>query len=182
MAYKPMWGSRRRENIWLREKQNAQLEGRGNHPICNLCSEPVTLEQARRDGWHESHDPAKHKCFGGKSVGVAHVACNLKHGREVVTPALAKSNRVRALHEGRKGPGRGRYPMPHGRLMATTRTIGGKVKRRLTLGEKIAAMRAKRAIGGEDSCGGSSAERPGPSGRSLVKTQPPAPDTEHCHG
>jgi hypothetical protein len=179
-----LFGSKKREALWLREKHNAQLEGRGDHPICNLCGEPVTLDQAKRDGWHESHDPAKPKCFGGKSVGVAHVACNLKHGREVVVPMLAKSNRVIAMHTGSKGPGRGRHPMPHGRLMATSRTIGGKVKPRQTLSEKIAAMREKRLIVADDQpCGGSSAsEHPAPTGRSLVKTQPPAPTHGGSHG
>ncbi len=146
MAYKPMFGSYRREGLWLREKHNAQLSGLGDHPICNLCGKPVTLEEAMRDGWHESHDPSRAKAFGGKDVGVAHAACNLEHGRTVVVPAVAKSNRVRAMHLGLKGPGLGRFPMRAGRRMRETKTFNRGVQPRMTLGEKIAAMRAKRAI------------------------------------
>jgi len=156
MPYKPMWGSHRRERIWLREKLFAQLNGLGEHPICNLCDEPVTLEQARRDGWHESHDAGRAKTFGGKDVGVAHCACNLKHGREVVTPMAAKANAQRDKHQGRKGPGRGRHPMRAGRRSIETKTFKRGLQRRTTLSEKLAAMRAKRPVGIQHFCGGSS--------------------------
>ena len=65
-------------------------------------------------------------------------------------PALAKSNRVRKFHLGLKGPGLGRFPMRGGRRMRETKTFNRGVQKRMTLGEKIVAMRAKRSLFGEE--------------------------------
>lgn len=148
MAYLPMFGSMHRERIWLRECFNAYAAGRGDGscPICNICDEPVTKIQALRDGWHESHHPDHPKVFGGKSVGVAHAACNLEHGREVVMPAVRHSNRVRAFHNGTKRPGMGRYPMRAGRRSGFTKTMGHGLQPRQTLAQRHAAVMAARAI------------------------------------
>lgn len=148
MAYKPMFGSRHRERLWLRECFNAYAEGRtdGSCPVCNLCDQPVTRAQADADGWHESHNPSRAKSFGGKSVGVAHVSCNLEHGRTVVVPALAKSNRVRKAATRRTFAGSGRYPMRAGYRSAVTKTMGRGLRPRLTLAQKHAATMAARAI------------------------------------
>lgn len=145
MARKYLFGAKAREDLWLREKHNAQLEGRGDHPICNLCGRPVLPT----DAWDESHDPAKPACFGGRRVGVAHMRCNREHGARVVVPAKAKSDRVRRFHIGAAGPGLGRHPMQGGRRSAVSKTVSGRVVQRLSLSEKLAAMRAKRAIGGD---------------------------------
>jgi hypothetical protein len=148
MACRPKFGSKKREALWAREVHKAYVEsdGRLRTPVCNLCGLPVD----ENEPWHESHCPSRAKSFGGKSVGVAHAPCNLKHGCEVVTPMFAKSNRIRARHLGLKRPGQGRHPMPAGRDTKISRTVSGRVVSRLSLSEKIARMRAKRAIGDEE--------------------------------
>lgn len=147
MAYRPMFGSKHREDLWLRCKYEAQFAGRGDLPICPHCNLPVQATE----GWHECH-VGRAKSNKGKSTRVGHAACNLKDAREVVVPNNAKADRQRAFHEGRKGPGLGRYPMRGGRRSGETKTFQHGVARRRTLAEKLAAMRAKRAIGedGED--------------------------------
>lgn len=144
MAYKPMFNSADREKLWLRCRTTAYLDGRadGTFCICNLCELPVY----QTDAWDESHDPAKPKAFGGKSVAVAHRACNRAHGAKVVTPAVAKSNRVRRRANGAFGPGMGRYPMRAGRRSSIKCKVGGGVVPRLTLAQKEARFRKKRGI------------------------------------
>ncbi|NWG26143.1 MAG: hypothetical protein HXY30_17295 [Pseudorhodoplanes sp.] len=145
MARKYLFGSKQREDLWLREKHNAQLSGRGDLPICNLCDLPVR----KTDAWDESHDPGRAKAFGGKRTAIAHRLCNHLHGAQVVTPAIAKSNKVRRRDIGAAGPGLGRHPMPGGRRSRLSKSFSHGVVPRLTLSEKLAVMRAKRAIGGD---------------------------------
>lgn len=143
MATRWMFGSKRRHDLWLRCQYMAQDAGRGDLPICPHCDGPVQ----KTEDWHECH-VGRARSNNGKTTRVGHAACNLKDAREVVVPNNAKADRQRAFHEGRKGPGLGRYPMRGGRRMAESKTITGGVVRRTTLPEKLAAMRAKRAIGG----------------------------------
>jgi hypothetical protein len=91
--------------------------------------------------WHESHVGAP-KCFGGKRVGVAHEQCNLEHGRTVVTPAWAKSNRVRKRHA---GAFRSKHPLPCGRPSNKTKTMTRGVQPRLSQAEKHRLTMEKRA-------------------------------------
>ena len=142
MRYRPMFNSRMREALWLREKNKAYLAGRGKLPICNICDLPV----CEQDAWDESHNPAKAKAFGGKATGIAHRLCNRQHGAAVVTPAVAKSNRVRRFHIGASGPGLGRYTMSGGRWSPLTKTFRHGVQLRLTGAERHALTMAKRAI------------------------------------
>lgn len=133
--------TQRRNEVWILERNAAYTSDRGALPICNICGEPVA------DGadWHVSHDPAKPRCYGGKNVGVAHAACNLRHNAEVVTPNMAKADRVRAKHLGLKRPGMGRHPMRAGRRSRESKTMGkGGIVTRTTLAQKHAAMLAKR--------------------------------------
>ncbi|MCC6172036.1 MAG: hypothetical protein IT481_08405 [Gammaproteobacteria bacterium] len=132
----------KRQALWQREAMNAYLAGHGYQPICNLCGLPVITG----DAWDESHDPAKPKCFGGERVGVAHRRCNREHGAQVVVPVRAKSDRVRARHTGADGPGLGRHPMRAGRRSRESKTFHHGLQRRLTLAQKLARMRAARAI------------------------------------
>lgn len=149
MAMHWLFGSKRRHDLWLRCRDLAQLGGRGDLPVCPHCDQPVQ----KTDDWHACH-VGRAKSNNGKRVRVGHAACNLKDAREVVVPNNAKADRQRAFHEGRKGPGLGRYPMRAGRRsgeskrMQSKRRAGGLVRRQ-TLSEKLAAMRAKRAIGDE---------------------------------
>lgn len=143
MAYTPRFGSKERDELWSRERLAAHLAGRGNLPICNICDEPVHEDEP----WDESHDPAQPKVFGGKSTGIAHARCNRLHGAQVVKPQVAKCDRIRKKHLGLKRPGMGRHPLPAGVRTKITRTMKHGVKPRLTLSEKLARMRAKRAFG-----------------------------------
>jgi hypothetical protein len=140
--------SAHRRRIWNRACFEAAECGRGDGftPICNICDQPVTREQVERDGWHESHHPLHPRAFGGTTVGVAHSACNLEHGRTVVVPAVAKSNRIIKRQQRRTFAGSGRFPMRGGVDSRETKTMRGGVKRRMSLAEKHAAFLAKRAI------------------------------------
>lgn len=140
MAYQPLFSSKQRDYLWSRECLAAWRAGRGRLPICNICDTPVQID----DPWDESHDPAQPRVFGGKSVGIAHRGCNHRHGYMVVKPQVDKCDRVRARHLGLKGPGLGRYPMKAGRRSAVTKTMNRGVKPRLTLGQRLAALQARR--------------------------------------
>lgn len=142
MTYRPKFNSKKREALWQREQLAAHKVGRGNLPICNLCDIVVTAQ----DDWDESHAPHAHKCFGGTSTGIAHRRCNQRHNNQVVTPAVAKSNRVRRFHIGASGPGRGRHPMQAGRRSRVSKSFHNGVVPRLTHAERHAAFMAKRAI------------------------------------
>ncbi|HEY7245043.1 MAG TPA: hypothetical protein VH678_14305 [Xanthobacteraceae bacterium] len=139
MAY---WSPRKRAAIWHRERMNAYLAGLGENPICNLCDAPVLKCEA----WDVSHAPERPRSFGGNRVGVAHLDCNRRHGVAVVTPAFAKSERVRQFDIGARGPGLSKHPLPAGRRSTLSKTFANGVVPRLTLAEKIARMRERRAI------------------------------------
>jgi hypothetical protein len=140
MATRWQFGSRHRDNLYGDAKVAAYLAGRGEHPICNLCDRPVTPDQA----WDESHDPSRHRCFGGKSKGIAHSLCNREHGAKVVTPAFAKAERVRKRHLGITGPGLGRNPMRCGRRSRQRKTMSHGVQPRLTHAQRHALFMGAR--------------------------------------
>jgi hypothetical protein len=142
MRYRPRFGSARREGVWYGACIAAYLGGNGANPICNLCGLPVF----ETDDWDESHDPGRAKVFGGKVTGVAHRRCNREHGAKVVTPAKAKSDRVRRRHAGELGPGRGKRLLPGGRRSSISKTFNRGVQPRLTGAEKHALMMAAREI------------------------------------
>lgn len=141
MAYKPRFGSKKREDLWAREKLHAYLNGRGDHPICNICDEPVTPDQA----WDESHEGAP-KALGGKSVGVGHRKCNRDHGAQVVTLMVSKAKRGHKKFVGILGPGLGKFPMQGGRRSRVSKTMRNGLQPRLTLAQRHALFLQKRAI------------------------------------
>jgi hypothetical protein len=140
MATRWKYGSRHRDYLHSEARADAYLAGRGEHPICNLCDQPITPDQ----DWDESHDPGQPRCFGGKSKALAHVACNREHGAKVVTPAFAKAERVRKRHLGITGPGLGRHPMRCGRRSRERKTMNHGVQPRLSVKQKHAAYLARR--------------------------------------
>lgn len=139
MACNWQFGSRRRDYLYSAARVNAHLAGRGNHPICPHCDEPVLEQQP----WHECHVGAP-RCFGGKSIAVGHADCNLRDNHKVVTPAAAKARRVRAKHLGVKGPGLGRHPMPCGRASSRSKSMKGRVVARVSTADAHAALMARR--------------------------------------
>jgi len=145
-----LFGSKRRETLWLREKHAAYVAGRGRLPICNLCGLPV----AQTDAWDESHHREKPRAFGGgrglEHVGIAHHRCNHEHGAKVVTPAKAKADRVRRFHIGAGGPGLGKARMRGGRRSGERKTFGHGVVRRQSAAERHAAMRERLALTAAD--------------------------------
>lgn len=142
MAYRPLFGSRKRENLWQACRMTAYLAGRGDRPVCNICDQPVDATEP----WDESHLPWKGAPVHLRRVGIAHRACNREHGSRVVVPAKAKARRIEARRLGLKGPGLGRSPMAGGRFSRLTRTMRHGVQPRRTLAQKHAATMAKRAI------------------------------------
>lgn len=139
MAYKPRFGSIQREQVWQLECLAAHKAGRGEFPICVHCDAPVTPDQA----WDRSHITIP-RAFGGKSVGVGHRKCNQKDNNEVVTPTVAKAERVRKNFCGITGPGLGRAPMSCGRRSGQTKTMNGGIKQRLTGAQKHAEFLRRR--------------------------------------
>ena len=131
MRYRPLFNSKKREALWQREQLAAWVAGFGAVPRCNLCGEPVRADQA----WHESHHPDQPRVFGGRSVGIAHAGCNLCHAAEVVTPAVARCDRIARKHAGTWR--RSKWPLPGGRGDARKRKINGTVIDRAT-GERWA--------------------------------------------
>lgn len=143
MAYRPdpFFRTRKREALWQCEELKSYRGGLGNVVICNLCGREVVKFV---DAWDESHDPAQPRVFGGRSVGIAHRACNRLHGAQVVRPLVAKCDRIKKRHLGLKLPGTGRHPLPAGVRTRITRTMHHGVKPRLTGAEKHAALMARR--------------------------------------
>lgn len=139
MAMNYRFGSRKRDDLYSGAKVAAYLAGRGEFPICPHCDLPVTPDQA----WDEAHVGTP-KCFGGKSVMVGHRRCNRLDNNQVVTPAFAKSERVRKKHLGISGPGLGRAPMQCGRRSRQRKTMNGGVVRRTTHAERHAAFLRNR--------------------------------------
>jgi hypothetical protein len=78
-----------------REELYDRYRGDAEFPTCNICGQLILVG----DAWDESHDPegAPH-CFGGTETGVAHRACDRRHGAEVVRPLDAKATRNRQKH------------------------------------------------------------------------------------
>ena len=139
MRYKPRHGTRRREALYQREALAAHQAGRGQHPICVHCSEPVKPNQL----WDESHTGAP-RTFGGKVTGVGHRLCNQLDNNKNVTPMAAKARRVRLKYLGITGPGLGPHPLPGGTRAAVSKTMRHGVQPRVTLGERMRALNAKR--------------------------------------
>ena len=131
MAYRPQFGSKHRDYVYSAAKADAYLAGRGDHPICPHCDQPVTPGQA----WDEVHVDVP-RCFGGKAKAVGHRRCNERDNNEVVTPAAAKARAVHKKHVGIKGPGLGRHPMRCGRRSNERKTMRHGVQPRRTLGER----------------------------------------------
>lgn len=142
MATRWQFGTKHRDYLYSRCRNEAGISGLGNYPICNICNQPVLPT----DAWDESHAPEHPKALGGKSVAIAHLTCNRDHGAKVVTPMVAKVKRTRDKFLGIKGPGLGRHPMQGGRRSGVTRTMSGEVKPRLTLAQKHAQFLQRRAI------------------------------------
>jgi hypothetical protein len=115
--------NRQREELWDSECAKATAQGRGEHPICNLCNEPVTVPG---DRWHESHNPYLPRAIGGSSDGIAHERCNLHHGHKIATPQVAKAKRVRQKFI---GAFRSSRPLPGGRDDPRKKTMDGLVDR-----------------------------------------------------
>jgi hypothetical protein len=132
-----------REALYDQEAAKAQALKRGPYPICNLCDLPVTPGQR----WHESHDPSRAKAFGGSLTGVAHKKCNEDHGHRIVTPAVAKAKRQARAHKGATYPGMGKHRLPCGRDSRLSKTLSGKVVRRLSQGQKLKLALDARRIG-----------------------------------
>lgn len=139
MAYKPLFGTKLREQVWQLECLVAHKAGRGQYPICVHCDQPVTP----KDAWDRAHVDVP-RALGGKSVGVGHRPCNQRDNNHVVTPMVAKAEAVRKKFVGITGPGLGRAPMKCGRRSGQTRTMNGGVKPRLTGAQKHAAFLRQR--------------------------------------
>lgn len=131
MAYKPLFGSREREQVWQLECLAAHNAERGKFPICIHCDLPVVPPQA----WDRAHVTVP-RAFGGKSVGVGHQKCNQLDNNLLVTPAAAKADAVRKKYAGVSGPGLGLHAMPGGRRSRITKTMRGGVQPRLTLAQR----------------------------------------------
>lgn len=117
-------GWTKRQSTTKREALYDRVRGEKNHPDCNICGLPVLP----CDRWEESHMPVP-RCFSGTETGVAHTKCNRQHGAKEVTPAWAKSNRVRQRY---LGIFRSRFPLPGGRDDPRRRKISGEVVSRET--------------------------------------------------
>ena len=139
MAYKPRFGTKKRDELYSRERLAAHLAGLGEHPICVHCQLPVTPGQA----WDESHIGTP-KALGGKSTGVGHLICNRLDGAKNVTPTVAKVKRIRLRNLGVTGTGLGAHSLPAGRRSRLSKSVSGPVKPRLTHAEKHAAFMARR--------------------------------------
>lgn len=139
MAYKPLYGSTLREQVWQLECLAAHKAGRGEFPICVHCDLPVTPGQ----DWDRAHITVP-RAFNGKSVGVGHRKCNQLDNNLVVTPAAAKAKAVWKKHHGISGPGLGQHPMRAGRRSGQRKTMRHGLQPRLTHAERHAAFIAKR--------------------------------------
>lgn len=131
MAYKPLFGTRLREQVWQLECLVAYKAGRGDYPICVHCDLPVTPA----DAWDRAHITVP-RALGGKSVGVGHRRCNQQDNNKVVTPMVAKAEAVRKKHVGITGPGLGESPMRFGRRSGQRATMRHGVQPRLTGAQK----------------------------------------------
>lgn len=117
--------TKQREELWQHEAAKAIADGRGEHPICNLCDQPI----APGTDWDDSHDKHKPHWLGGEPDGIAHRRCNRLHNYTHDTPLYARSERIYKRHMDFK---RSRFPLPGGRDDPRKRTIGGLVVERAT--------------------------------------------------
>jgi len=117
--------SKQRETLFDQETAKARSMGLGDHPICNICGDPIV---EFRERWHESHDPHLPHALGGSVTGIAHERCNLEHNWRIDTPLVAKNKRIRQRYIGAKAPSR--RPLPGGRNSAYKIKIGGGVEPR----------------------------------------------------
>jgi hypothetical protein len=112
---------RRRLSTTAREALYDRCRGDAEFPTCNICGLLILVG----DAWDESHDPdGPPRCFGGSETGVAHRACNRRHGAKVVTPLAAKAGRARQKHI---GAFQTRHKLPGGRDDFRKRRIDGTV-------------------------------------------------------
>lgn len=139
MAYKPIFGSKLREQVWQLECLAAYKAERGKYPICVHCDLPVTPDQA----WDRSHVTVP-RALGGKSVGVGHRRCNQEDNHNVVTPMVAKAEAVRKKFVGIDGPGLGPQPMRFGRRSSESKTMRHGIQPRLTGAQKHREFLARR--------------------------------------
>jgi hypothetical protein len=131
MAYKYRFGTKLRDQTWALEKLAAYKAERGELPICVHCDQPVMVDQA----WDVAHVTIP-RAFGGKSVGCGHRKCNQEDNNKVVTPAVAKADRVHRKFVGIDGPGLGRSPMRGGRRTRERITMGHGVQPRQSHAQK----------------------------------------------
>lgn len=118
--------SRDREKLYDAEAAKARGAGRGNLPICNICSLPI---DGVRQAWDVSHDPTLPKWLGGDAVALAHRRCNRLWNNRHDTPLYFKVKRIRQHHIGAKVSQR---PLPGGRDSPIKIKIGRQVVDRRT--------------------------------------------------
>ena len=143
MAYKPLFGSKAREQVWKLGCEAAQEAARGEFPICVHCDLPVKPGQ----DWDRAHVGVP-RALGGDTVGVGHRRCNRLDNNRVVTPIVAKADSVRKKHLGIAGPGLGRTRMPCGRRSMLSKTMSHGVQPRLSLADRHAALLRARSFFG----------------------------------
>jgi hypothetical protein len=130
--------TKRRQALWDAEVARSEAAKLGSYPVCNLCDQPVLPV----DKWDESHDGTP-KAFGGKITGIAHTACNRRHGASVVKPLVTKAKNVRARHTGAYRP---RKAFAAGKDSPLKRKIGGEVVARMSVVEQIRQILERRRI------------------------------------
>ncbi len=113
--------TRHRLSSTAREALYDRCRGSAEFPTCNICGQLILVG----DAWDESHDPeGTPHCLGGTETGIAHRACNRRHGAKVVTPLAAKVVRTRQKHI---GAFLARHRLPGGRDDFRKRKVDGSV-------------------------------------------------------
>lgn len=125
MTFRRRLTTRQREQLYESEAEKAREAGRGDYPLCNICSFPIL----RGREWDQSHDPTKGRWLGGLVTGIAHRKCNRNHGAQIENPKFAKSERIRKRHMDFT---RSRSPMQGGRDDTIKKTFRGEVVLRST--------------------------------------------------
>lgn len=115
--------SPQREALYKAEAMKAHEAGRGEHPICKLCDQPIMPGRT----WNENHEAHKPHWLGGQVDGISHEYCNRRHNNTHDTPLFAKSERVRKRHLDFTRP---QQPMPGGRDDRLRKKINGQVVER----------------------------------------------------
>jgi hypothetical protein len=122
---------RRRLSNTAREELYDRCRGAAEFPTCNICQGLVRVG----DAWDVSHDPeGPPHCFGGTETGVAHQACNRRHGAQVVRPLDAKASRIRQRHIGAYQT---RHKLRGGRTDDLKRKLNGEVVPRLVCHQMV---------------------------------------------